>query len=414
MSLIIRAVHDKQSSRMSYFEANLLEGAATRSMQSPPAQLWRDKIVIVCPRPFRPIYLSAAPGILFYEPIITLALTGNSIIPLNDWNLVLILLSIILAAGICFRFPPLAASILVASIIPIVFFVGLILLNHFNVFAGTLYMILALASCAIAMPVMKSAQKKRELEEYIALEIEKKHILESQKDQLEIEVAERTKELRKEKEETERLLYNILPVEIAKELKENGTILPRRYEEITILFTDFRGFTNTVAAMPANRLVAELNDIFKDIDDIIDKYGIEKIKTIGDSYMIAAGLPKESENHAIQCVRAAVEMLQFIDKRNETSAVKWQMRVGIHSGAAVAGVVGKKKFTYDVWGDTVNIASRMETSGEPGKINISAYTYDLIKDFFVCEYRGKIDAKGKGEIDMYFVIGQKGDDEKLG
>lgn len=240
---------------------------------------------------------------------------------------------------------------------------------------------------------------KRMLEQ----EMEKKKLIEAQKDQLEIEVAERTKELRMEKEETERLLYNILPVEIAKELQEKGTIIPRRYEEISVLFSDFKGFTNTVSTMPANRLVEELNDIFHVFDDIIDKHGIEKIKTIGDSYLIAAGLPKESENHAIQCVKVALEMIHFIEKRNETSAIKWQMRVGIHSGTVVAGVVGKKKFTYDVWGDTVNIAQRMEASGVPGKVNISAYTYDLIKQYFECEYRGKVDAKGKGEIDMYFV-----------
>lgn len=237
-----------------------------------------------------------------------------------------------------------------------------------------------------------------------ALETEKKRILESQKEKLEQEVAERTAELRIEKEETERLLYNILPVEVAKELQEKGSILPRRYEEISVLFSDFKGFTSTVSAMPAGRLVDELNDIFQVFDDIIDKHGIEKIKTIGDSYLIAAGLPKESGNHAIQCVRVALEMLRFIEQRNASSAIKWQMRVGIHSGTVVAGVVGKKKFTYDVWGDTVNIAQRMEASGVPGRVNVSAYTYHLVKDRFTCEYRGKIDAKGKGEIDMYFVL----------
>jgi class 3 adenylate cyclase len=241
----------------------------------------------------------------------------------------------------------------------------------------------------------------------LALEQEKKKLVEAQKDQLEIEVAERTNELRMQKEETERLLYNILPMDIAKELQEKGTSIPRRFEEISVLFSDFKGFTNTVATMPAHRLVEELNDIFRVFDDIIDRHGIEKIKTIGDSYLIAAGLPKESENHAIQCVKVALEMIRHIDKRNETSAIKWLMRVGIHSGSVIAGVVGKKKFTYDVWGDTVNIAQRMEASGIPGKVNISAHTFHLVKNEFNCEYRGKIDAKGKGEIDMYFVLGEK-------
>lgn len=247
----------------------------------------------------------------------------------------------------------------------------------------------------------------RHADDNAALELEKQRLLESQKSQLEVLVADRTKELRMEKEETERLLYNILPVEIARELKEHGSIVPRRYEEVTILFTDFRGFTNTVAVMPAGKLVAELNEMFKEIDDIIEVHGIEKIKTIGDSYMVAAGLPKESRNHAVQCVRAALDIMRYVERRNETSAVKWQMRVGIHSGSAVAGVVGKRKFTYDVWGDTVNIASRMETAGEPGKINVSAFTYDLVKEHFECQYRGKIETKGKGDIDMYFVMGVK-------
>ena len=231
-----------------------------------------------------------------------------------------------------------------------------------------------------------------------------------EKEHLEKIVAERTSEILKQKEEiatekekADRLLYNILPVEIADELKEKGTTFPRRHEDITILFTDFKGFTNTVATMPAKKLVDELNEIFKSFDDIIVKHNLEKIKTIGDAYLIAGGLPKESPNHAQNCVRAAREMLELIEKRNETAAIKWQMRVGIHSGAVVAGVVGKRKFTYDVWGDTVNIASRMESSGIPGKINISAYTYDLVKSEMECEYRGKVDIKGKGEIDMYFV-----------
>jgi class 3 adenylate cyclase len=373
-------------------------------LKSLPASLLGGKIVI-----FYPSFESNQPyrNLQFYDEIIFGILTRNQLHPLDSWDALFILVSITFAGWTCFKLPPLYATLTLISSVIVVLFGGFYLFMLSKVFIETLYLVVAMGLCLAIMPVAKFAQKKRQLEEHMSLEFEKKKMLESQKDQLEKQVAERTKELRNEKEETERLLYNILPVEIAKELKENGTILPRRYEEITILFTDFRGFTNTVAAMPANRLVAELNDIFKDIDDIIDKYGIEKIKTIGDSYMVAAGLPKESQNHAVQTVRAALEMVRFIGHRNETSAIKWQMRVGIHSGAAVAGVVGKRKFTYDVWGDTVNIASRMETSGEPGKINISAFTYYLIKDQFDCEYRGKVDAKGKGEIDMYFVLGEK-------
>ena len=235
-------------------------------------------------------------------------------------------------------------------------------------------------------------------------EQERKRVAIEHKDRLEVEVAERTQELRAEKENASRLLHNILPVDVADELIANGSTQPQRYEEVSILYTDFKGFTNAVASLPAKRLVEELNDIFQHFDDIIDSCGIEKIKTIGDAYMIAGGLPKPLPDHAERCVDAALKMLAYLDERNKTSALKWNMRAGIHSGAVIAGVVGKRKFTYDVWGDTVNIASRMESAGEPGRVNVSAYTYDLVKARYKGEYRGKLDAKGKGEIDMYFVL----------
>ena len=375
-----------------------------RIPESAVGGLYRGKITILLP------YFEsnqAYQNLFYYRDIISGILLGKLLHPLDAWNPIFILLAILFAGWMCYKLPNRHAVPLLGGSMALILAGGLFLVNAARAFIETPSVILAIVLCAASMPIAKSGQKKRHLGELMSLEMEKKKVLESQKDELERRVADRTMELKTEKEETERLLYNILPVEIARELKEKGTTTPRRYEEVTILFTDFRGFTNTVAAMPPKRLVEELNDIFRDIDDIIDKHGLEKIKTIGDSYMIAAGLPKESGNHAAQCVKAALEMVQFIAKRNESSSIKWQMRVGIHSGAAVAGVVGKKKFTYDVWGDTVNIASRMETSGEPGKINISAYTHDLIKDSFVCEYRGKIDAKGKGEIDMYFVVGEK-------
>lgn len=224
------------------------------------------------------------------------------------------------------------------------------------------------------------------------------------KERLEVEVAERTQELRVEKENANRLLHNILPVDVANELIANGSTRPQRYEEVSILFTDFKGFTNAVASLPARKVVEELNDIFQHFDDIIDGCGIEKIKTIGDSYMIVGGLPKPLSDHAERCVDAALKMLAYLEERNRTSALQWNMRAGIHSGAVIAGVVGKRKFTYDVWGDTVNVASRMESAGEPGRVNVSAYTYDLVKSRYKGEYRGKLAAKGKGELDMYFVL----------
>lgn len=237
----------------------------------------------------------------------------------------------------------------------------------------------------------------------IGKEKKKKKQLEVQNQMLQGLVSARTSELQNEKEKSDRLLYNILPKEVAEELKEYGTTTPRRFEHATILFTDFKGFTSAASNMPADKLVTELNEIFQHFDEIIDKYGLEKIKTIGDAYMAAGGVPLEDINHALQCVRAAREMLLYIDQRNQRSRHKWQMRVGLHSGDVIAGVVGQRKFTYDLWGETVIVASRMESAGVEGRVNISSTTHDLVKEFYDCEYRGKIIAEGKGKVDMYFV-----------
>lgn len=209
--------------------------------------------------------------------------------------------------------------------------------------------------------------------------------------------------IEKEKIASEKLLLNILPLKVAQELKETGKSEPRRFERVTILFTDFQGFTEKVSNMSAITLVEELNDIFSHFDDIMDKIGIEKIETIGDAYLAACGVPEYIPDHASRCVQAAKMMVNYLKERNQHNKIQWNMRIGLHSGSIVAGVVGKKKFAYDVFGDTINTASRIETAGEPGKINISASTYELIKDEFDCEYRGKFEAKGKGDLDMYFV-----------
>ncbi len=199
------------------------------------------------------------------------------------------------------------------------------------------------------------------------------------------------------------LLHNMLPTGIAKELALHGKASPVRHESVTILFTDFSDFTQAASTMPPDRMVAELNDIFAAFDNITDACGIEKIKTIGDAYMAAAGVPTPCADHARRCVEAGLRMVSYIAQRNQTAAFKWSLRVGIHTGPVVAGVVGTRKYAFDVRGDTVNIASRMESSGEVGRVNVSAYTYDQIREFYECEYRGKVEAKGKGSVDMYFV-----------
>jgi class 3 adenylate cyclase len=232
---------------------------------------------------------------------------------------------------------------------------------------------------------------------------EKEALISQQKEELILEVEHRTRQLQEEKHKSDQLLLSVLPAEVAEELKAHGESRPRRYDDVSILFTDFRNFTTTVSALPAERLVAELNEIFQEFDTILVKHGVEKIKTIGDSYMVASGLPQEAPDHAVRCVAAALDMLSFMQQRNLTSAIKWGMRAGIHSGPVVAGIVGKTKFAFDVFGDTVNIASRMESSSEPGRLNVSAYTYHLIRNDFSGEYRGKVEVKGKGDIDMYFI-----------
>lgn len=206
-----------------------------------------------------------------------------------------------------------------------------------------------------------------------------------------------------EQKKSDDLLHNILPANIIRDLKESGKTIPKRHKNVTILFTDFEGFTELVASISAINLVNELNDIFGRFDEIMEETEVEKIETIGDAYMAACGLEEEITNHAVNCITAAQNMLSYLEERNKSHDIKWRMRVGIHSGAIVAGVVGKKKFAYDLFGDTINTASRIESAGEAGKINISSSTYELVKNDFTCLSRGKIFAKGKGELEMYFV-----------
>ena len=220
----------------------------------------------------------------------------------------------------------------------------------------------------------------------------------------------RTKRIiQKEKERSDELLHNILPAEVAAELKEKGESEAKDFDNVTVLFTDFAGFTQTAEKFTAKELVGEINTCFKAFDEIIQKYQIEKIKTIGDAYMAAGGLHVPRISEPTDVVNAALEMQQFMVARKVARHAQnlqaFDMRVGIHTGPVVAGIVGVKKFQYDIWGDTVNTANRMESNGQVGKVNISQATYELLKDDpqFAFESRGKIEAKGKGEMEMWFV-----------
>jgi adenylate cyclase len=209
-----------------------------------------------------------------------------------------------------------------------------------------------------------------------------------------------------ERKRSDTLLLNILPEETALELKESGKVVAKRFESVTVLFTDFEGFTQYAENLSPEKLVESVDYYFSKFDFIIEKYNLEKIKTLGDSYMCAGGLPFPTADHAYKMVLAAQEILEFVQDSNCENPFKYtrfNIRIGINTGPVVAGVVGTKKFAYDIWGDTVNIASRMESNSTLGKINISENTFNIIKDSFDCEYRGEINVKNRGMMKMYFV-----------
>ncbi len=233
--------------------------------------------------------------------------------------------------------------------------------------------------------------------------------LERDKKNLEIKVAERTEELREERDKSDNLLLNILPLQTAIELKEKGEAATRVYDHASVLFTDFEGFTRLTGTMDSDALVRILDNYFKAFDRISSQYRIEKIKTIGDAYMCASGLFTPNPSHAAELVACGLAFLHAVEainrERSHRGEIPWQVRIGIHSGPVIAGVVGKKKFAYDIWGDTVNLASRMESAGEPGKLNVSAATADACGSFFEFTPRGLVPIKGRGSMEMYFVRG---------
>lgn len=237
--------------------------------------------------------------------------------------------------------------------------------------------------------------------------------LEQEKEQLEVIVEERTIEIRHqrdqiqlEEERSQALLLNILPASVAGELKATGTVQPQHYDEVTVCFTDFVGFTLSSEEMPADALVSSLHEYFTCFDETVTEYGLEKLKTIGDAYMFAGGLPQPRASHAVDAVLAALKMVSVVaDLANRGEGAVWSVRIGLNSGPVSAGVVGVRKFAFDIWGNTVNLASRMESSGVPGEVNISARTHELVRDFFLCEARGMVQTKDKREREMYFVLG---------
>jgi adenylate cyclase len=226
---------------------------------------------------------------------------------------------------------------------------------------------------------------------------------------LEMLINKRTEDLIIEKEKSETLLANVLPKNTADEIMSKGKASKIKYNFVTVLFSDIQGFTKIAEEMNPEVLIDELDKFFFHFDSVVEKYGIEKIKTIGDAYMCAGGIPEKNRTNPVEVILAALEMKSYMKKLKDTSELEgmkfWDIRMGIHTGTVVAGVVGQKKLSYDIWGDTVNTASRMESSGEAGKINISGTTYEFVKEFFTCEYRGKMPVKYKGELEMYFVEG---------
>lgn len=210
------------------------------------------------------------------------------------------------------------------------------------------------------------------------------------------------KKLSNEKQKSEKLLLNILPSEVADELKEKGNAEARQFDNVSVLFTDFVNFTKTAENLTPKQLVQELNECFTAFDNIMERNGLEKIKTVGDAYLAVCGLPVFDSRHPQKAVQAALEIRNFMISRSRQEKT-FEIRIGVHSGSVVAGIVGIKKFAYDIWGDTVNTAARMEQSGEAGKVNISEITHQLVKDDFKCVYRGEIEAKNKGKLGMYFV-----------
>ncbi|MBU0943387.1 MAG: response regulator [Proteobacteria bacterium] len=220
---------------------------------------------------------------------------------------------------------------------------------------------------------------------------------------LQHQLSEQNRQLKEEQQKTESLLLNVLPVQVARELIETGNCLPRSFDQVTVCFTDIIAFTATASSLTPEFIIGELNDIFTEFDQITENHTCERIKTMGDAYLFACGVPVENKHHALNVVQSAKAMIHFLEERNKSSKQQWQIRVGMHSGSVVSGIVGSKKYLYDIFGDTVNIAARMEELSSPMQINISEATHLLLQDRFTFTKRNGIEVKGKGKLSMYFV-----------
>jgi class 3 adenylate cyclase len=232
------------------------------------------------------------------------------------------------------------------------------------------------------------------------------HLLQKRRSELENEVALRTRELAEEKQKSEELLLNILPAGLAEELKQNGFAKAKRHERVSVMFSDFKGFTKISEQLEPEELVAEIDHCFRAFDEITERHGLEKIKTIGDAYLLVGGISEKAEDQAKRVVLAALEIQEFMSaiavERKLNGEHFFEARIGIHTGPLVAGIVGIKKFAYDIWGDTVNVASRMETNGVVGRVNLSGRTYELVREDFRCTHNGRY-SENNADVEMYLV-----------
>lgn len=237
--------------------------------------------------------------------------------------------------------------------------------------------------------------------DYVSKPFQKEEVIARVSTHLNLRKALRNVEI--EREKSEKLLLNILPARVAEELKEEGVCKPQHFENVTLMFSDFVGFTQMASEMDPEILICQLNEMFTSFDEIMEKHSCERIKTIGDAYLAVCGIPEKNPEHAQNIIRAALDINEYLKERKKNSELSWDVRIGIHSGSAVGAIVGTKKYIYDIFGDSVNTASRMESSSEPNRINISESTWSLVKDQFSFEKREPVEVKGKGLMEMYFL-----------